>query len=152
MEKMRICVEEFDTYKDPFPLWSIIYICYGTSCFPSDQWWDATSAILEIWIYNVCRLLSGEASRCELNFMDGEYAVELTMATRYEASIVLHDEDSVKPLDGNVDILYFARQLLSASEKTLIAYQGEVGQPASQRLASASDKLRLLIREYRRSH
>ena len=84
--------------------------------------------------------------------MDGEYAVELAMASRYEAAIILHEGDSVKSLDGNVDILYFARQLLSASEKTLIAYQGEVGQPASQRLASASDKLRLLIQEYRKIH
>ena len=146
MLKMELIVNDFSDYSDIFSLWSIVYVKIGDFCFPDDQWWDSTSDILYMWIEGIYRLVSGCTDCCVLDFMDGDFAIKLTSKNQCEAAAICTRPYGTVAFNGNVDLLHFARQLLSAVEKMKMQYTDYYDSRVIQRLITEANKLRTIIK------
>ena len=143
MEKMMIHVSEFDNYNNTFSLWSKIYVQINGEYFPDDQWWDATSSVLEMWTCNINRLISGCINTCLLNFMDGDYTIKLTSNAKGEALAECIGPHETVVLSEVIDLYYFSRQILAAVEKLKVFYADYPNAKVIQHLALEGDKLRI---------
>ena len=146
MEKMVLKIHDFYEFRDRFPLWSIIHIEVSNEYFPDDQWWDATSSVLEIWMDNLISFIYGSIDFCTLDFLDGDYSINLHKKTQWEAvAICLAPNDKVI-VSESIDLLYFARQVLSAVEKIKIFYSEYKNSNIIKSLSNKANLLRHAIK------
>ena len=150
MQKIRIIVDSFEEFQDRIALWSRIYLTAGEFCFPSNCWTDATSAMLVMWADNISNILTGATSAAELFFMDGEYTVVLETTSLLEGHMRFLGPNGEIGVLYEVDLMYFARQVLSACAKVTNHYQEFYNAYQLQELTDAAEYLRKII--FKRIH
>jgi hypothetical protein len=101
------------------PLVLPLHVVAKDQAFPHPDWDDFVLPILTGWLQHVRGLLAGENKVALLRFMDGPYAIRLTVKDRQKVEFVtLTNEREVdgQSVKGNVTLSDFARQLLEAAE------------------------------------
>ena len=68
-------------------VWGEIYVELNNSYFPSEDWYDITSSILDMWIPSVIDFVCKNKDHCELYFMDGPHKVCLSWFSPQEIKI-----------------------------------------------------------------
>lgn len=117
MNKMKLIVENFEEPLSPFPIWSVVYVQVGNVSFPCQQWYDATTSILVMWINIISKLIAGVENEVTLNFMDGDYSIRLESHDGKQAVASFQEPDPQKVTHHTIDLIYFGRQLLAAVGK-----------------------------------
>lgn len=143
-EKVRIVIDSFDPYRENFALWSRLYVEIGEDCFPCASWTDATSSVLSMWLHSINRYLLGNTDTVTLPFMDGDYAMQLEALPNGEALLRCTNGDAVTT-EQEIDVLYFARQLLAAVGKIEKQYEAHTDTPQIRELLSLANNLRNTI-------
>lgn len=147
MTKIQIIVCNFDHPTDCFPLWSNLCIKCDDYYFPSSNWNDAMSSILTMWAEQINRLLLGSSTQAVLSFMDGDYSISLTSSSRVGAyADFLHPQGSMK-INGIIDLVYLARQILAAVEKAKTHCAKHRNEQTIRELIFAADKLRATLKQ-----
>lgn len=142
MDKMRILVHDFEKYRDNFALWGIICVNMRDQYFPDEQWRDATSSILQMWVPNITRLVNGVTDKCTLYFMDGDYRIELLILQRGRVYVECIASGKSVLIESTVDLFHFARQILSAVERMKIYYSEYLDSRTFQELTYETTQLR----------
>lgn len=145
MEKMRLIVRDFEEADGLLPIWSTIYVELNKIAFPSETWTDATSSILTIWIYAVCRLFSRSTDEIILPFMDGDYAIEIRRLSGEEAYVSCIAPNNNLFAFGKIGLLHFGRQLLSATSKLAMHYADRHQRNQIVEVCTAAEKLREIL-------
>ena len=144
MDKLQLLVRDFEKYRDGFPLWSIMYVKINNSCFPDDQWWDATSSVLEMWASTLVAFAQGYEDSCILDFMDGDYAIRLErLDTECIKAEFQKSGNTISRFDS-IDLLHFIRQVLSATEKLKNCSPEILNTRMFERLLYEVNKLRII--------
>lgn len=125
MKKMQIVVSDFEAYKHPFPIGSILYIECENRCFPDYRWVDLTSEVLERWLNIMTGLLYGANDRVNLEFMDGDYSMRLTRGGKDSINAIWIEHKKEIAAFDNIALLYFCRQLLAAATQIMNHAQKE---------------------------
>lgn len=142
MEKMRLIVADFETIKGNRPAWSTIYLECGRYCFPDNQWTDATSAVLEMWIGEIYRLIRKTTDSAILYFMDGDYSICLNLLDNETAIAKWIAPNNTLVLSRTINLCHFARQLLSAVGKLTAHHSTHSQSPELQALIKNAELLR----------
>ena len=140
-KKVRIVVEEFALYRENRAIWSIIYVQMGAECFPCDSWTDATSSVLSMWLCSLNRFLFSNIDSVILPFMDGNYELQLAKCQN-GGTLLRCTNGDVVTLEKEIDVLYFARQLLAAVGKIEKQYEAHANTPQVFELSTLAQKLR----------
>lgn len=148
MIKVRIIVGEFEAFQEHLSLWSLIYLQTDEFFFPSEVWTDATSSILVMWAENVSSILLGSSKSVELMFMDGDYTVVMEAISHVEGRMQFLGPNGQMGVLCDIDLVYFARQVLSACAKLSHHYQAFQNSHQLQELLNAADSLRKAIAKY----
>lgn len=146
MKKVRIIVENFEEYSVNFSTWSTVYFMIDNMYFPSMDWCDATSSILEMWAYEMASFISLQKASAELFFMDGDYVAKLKSLKDTSATIQFLADGQDIIFEDIIDIVYLGRQILSAIGKFTDFYSHEKDCMNIQKLYIASDKLRISLK------
>lgn len=81
MDNMLLHLDQIDydasSAAKGFGIWGVLYVEIGGKCFPSSQWWDVASSVLDMWQQSLIAFSQGQADRCDLFFMDGPYQINL---------------------------------------------------------------------------
>ena len=149
MEKIKINIGNFEESNNNSSLWSTINIEINEQVFPSKLWSDAASAVLEMWAHNLCGLILGSVNRCNLDFMDGDYSIQLNSNNNHEVTATCIDPHNNVVISATIDLLYFARQILRASEKMKLFYTDHSDSRALNSLMYEVDKLRHIAGKYK---
>ena len=146
MKKVQIIIDEIENNPGSFGIWSIIYLQMDSVCFPDDRWWDASSSVLSMWANCLCGFLCGSADKTELLFMDGSYGMVLKNNGKHEAAATLTKSDKAASGEFSMDVLYFVRQVLAASEKIIKSYTAAGQVLPVQELIRSCEKLRMVYK------
>jgi len=146
MNKLMVTVDCIEPPNGRFPIWSNLYIQYGLWAFPSENWNDATSAVLAMWMDNFTKLLQNANVAVELSFMDGDYRIEVQLKEGFQAQFSFFSGESCERVISQVDIQHFARQLLSASSKIAFVDSKQVLYPVKNELIDSSNHLRQALK------
>lgn len=147
LQTMQIILDEFEPFQSKLALWSVIYVKIGETCFPGNQWQDATSSVLQMWIDEMIRLLYGGVDSIDLPFMDGDYCIRLVRQDTKQAIVSFIAPCEQIVLTEVVDLIYFARQLLSAASKIQNFYSAFRSSKQLQQLGVKTDILRLNLKK-----
>lgn len=145
LAKVKIIVNEMEPYREKYALWSILFVQVDDVCFPSQQWNDATSAVLSVWVQEMIRLITGVTDQVRLPFMDGDFEVVLNRLEQENISSKFIKSESIVMWEDNLDIRYFARQLLSATSKLEVYYAKNFDSYQMKQLTSGSNQLRAVM-------
>lgn len=140
-EKVRIVVEDFSPYRENSAIWSIIYVQIGEECFPCDSWSDATSSVLSMWLSSLNRFLVHSIDAVILPFMDGNYELQLAQCP-CGGTLLRCANGDVVTLEKQIDVLYFARQLIAAVGKIEKQYAEYASTQQVSELSTLAQKLR----------
>lgn len=146
-DKIKIVLDETEPYQERYALWSILFVQVDDICFPSQQWYDATSAVLSIWLQEIIRLIGGSSNCVRLPFMDGDYEISLARLDHENFSAKFLKSETLILWEGEPDVYYFARQLLSVVGRLRAYYASNSASPQMKELSSFSDKLRMVLKE-----
>ena len=152
MDKLHLVVLDFENYRKGFPLWSVIYVKIDDKCFPDDQWWDATSSILEMWANNLASFLCECEDSCTLDFMDGDYTIRIERTASKHIKATFKKTSSIVLCCDSIDLVYFIRQILSAAERLKNSTTEIKNSRMIERLSYEVDKLRMMLRQHNTKH
>lgn len=147
MEKMKLIVGNFEHTSSPIPIWSEIYVQMEDIAFPCQQWYDATTSILTMWINAVSKLMTGVEHSITLDFMDGDYFIRLEMYDNKQTVASFYGPNSQLVLHNTIDLLYWGRQLLSAVGKVVELFGVSSKHRAVQEVITTAEVLRTIIRD-----
>lgn len=145
MIRMQVIVDSFEEFRENYPLWSKIYIKVGEYYFPEKEWTDATSSVLVTWAEQIISMMNDGTRMVELFFMDGNYSIRLIPISATESSVHLIGPNGLIISFNEVDVFYFARQVLSACGKLSKQYQTFYNAQQLQEVSSVAEQLRRLI-------
>lgn len=135
MKKMQIVVSDFEAYKHPFPIGSVLYIECDNRCFPDYRWVDLTSEVLEMWLKDMIGLLYSANDQVNLNFMDGDYSLRLTLCENDSINAIWIESKKEIAFFDTIDLLHFCRQLLTAATHLMNHAQKEGDQQTAYRIS-----------------
>ena len=75
LEKMQLAT---DRPSDGYTTGGELYLRIGDSYFPEEHWYDCAYINLKKWIPALISFGRQHTDRCQLNFMDGPYSVQLS--------------------------------------------------------------------------
>lgn len=148
MSRLRVIVDRFEDSNGQYAIWSILCVSVENRYFPDKEWYDATSSVLTMWLGQVRLLLQGSSSKETLYFMDGDYSLLLQTANQRVAKLCWVAGESVV-FCGEVDLLYFARQLLAAVGKMQQHFWNKKEIQPIQEISQEADQLRKEIKKQR---
>ena len=145
--RIRIVLDDIETCQSKFPLWSILYVQVEDISFPDQQWFDATTSVLSLWFPRIASLLVGSTDWVQLPFMDGDYSIELKLLKPgcVFAQFVRPKHQIV--WEGEADLRYFAKQLLSAEGKMRVFFADKQNNPQIEELDILAEFLRTVVRK-----
>ena len=146
MDKLQVIVDRFEDSNGPSAIWSILCVSIGNRHFPDKAWYDATSSVLTMWLSQAKLLVQGSSLEETLYFMDGDYRLLLRTANQRAAKLCWIAGKSVV-FCGEVDLLYFARQLLAAVGKMQQHFRDKKELQPIQEISQAADQLRKEIKQ-----
>lgn len=118
MEKVRVVVDEKTLELTPLRrVAGVIYVQLCERSFPSQCWYDLCASILSMWLLCVKRFLLGLDEITKLYFMSGDYTLTLIRQRNQQPLMRLTEPNDVCVMESEIDIQYFARQILAASSK-----------------------------------
>ena len=90
MNRLQVVVDDFEsaTAFHKGALWSKVLVSVNGWCFPDDNWTDAASAVLIMWIDSILSVYSGASVEVELHYMDGDYRINILSADCIHATAV----------------------------------------------------------------
>lgn len=125
------------------PFWGTIYITSNGKNFPFDDWYDALSGVLSMWLCETAAFISKKyKTPCELYFMDGPYYIRL-FPTEQEGviSAKFFNDDKVVQVDEDIHFQEFVQKMLDASEMLLADKGTRKFKSATKELRGARDRL-----------
>ena len=146
MKKIQVLVDSFEPFRERFPIWSKICIKVDDLCFPDKAWIDATSSILVIWIDNLIKVLNGSTNTVDLFFLDADCSMKIVSTSLHKVCMFLYSSGERIATLEEVDMLYFTRQVLSASSKFMQQYQQFCYSQQVQEVSDAAARLRRQLR------
>lgn len=118
MEKVRIVIDEgtleLTTLRQ---ISGVIYVQLSERSFPSQGWYDLCAGVLSMWLFSMNRYLLGLDETATLYFMDGDYALKLIHQGNQQTIVRFMEPNDVCAMESEIDIPYFAEQMLAASAK-----------------------------------
>lgn len=118
MEKVRVIVDEKTLELTPLRrVAGVIYVQLCERSFPSQCWYDLCASILSMWLLCVNRFLLGLDEITKLYFMSGDYTLMLIRQRNQQPLMRLTEPNDVCVMESEIDIQYFAKQILAASSK-----------------------------------
>lgn len=97
-----------------------VWLVVGTAEFPSAGWNDFAVVMLSSWASQIARLLSGEAMKTEIRFMEGPFLVELER-TGTSWSLRLVESGIARHMKGafSIPIVPLAQSVMEAANSLL---------------------------------
>lgn len=71
------------------PIWGKIYLETNDCIFPSKDWYDAVSSILDMWLSVMVDFVRMGGNSCELYFIDGPYKIRIDRVSGGEISVAM---------------------------------------------------------------
>lgn len=158
MEKVRIVVDQETLELTPLQLVSgevyerisgVIYVQLGDHPFPSPLWYDLCASILAMWLLTVNKHLLGRENVARLHFMDGNYSIELVYQNNRQSLMRFMEPNETCVLEREIDIRYFARQMLAASARIIDHFPQNRNSRNIQEISELTDVLRNTLRKIR---
>ena len=146
MEKMQIVVRDFEELKELFPAWSVVYVRIKDTAFPSEQWTDATSSVLVMWMNAAYRMVCGITNEILLPFMDGEYSIKMVLFSEEVALVSCIAPNNISVINTQVGLKYFCRQMIAAASKLTRHYSNSIQSEQILEVCATAEKLRAALR------
>lgn len=147
MHETKLVVSDFSDFNEGYPVWSNIHMEIAGNAFPSPDWYDATSAILGMWMDSLVDLIRRQVDHVDLCYMDGDYFISLTIETTTLARAKCIAPAGEIALEESIDLISLSLQVLHACEQLLDKYKQFNRSREIQVLNSASSKLSKLIQQ-----
>lgn len=143
MEKVQIVVDEETLELTSLQrIAGVIYVQLCEHSFPSQCWYDLCASILSMWLLCVNRYLLGLDKMTKLYFMGGDYALTLIRQCNQHPLMRLMEPNEVCVMESEIDIQYFAKQILAASSKIINHFPQHQGIRNIREIAELADALR----------
>lgn len=84
-------------------IWGKIYVEIDGAYFPDNEWYDAVSSVLEMWMDSVIGFIRKKKEKCVLYFMDGPYEMQFRAHEKNDIYIVCKERDGEVYAEGIVD-------------------------------------------------
>jgi len=147
LEKVRVVVDEKTLELTSLRrVAGVIYVQLCERSFPSQCWYDLCASILSMWLLCVNRFLSGLDEITKLYFMSGDYTLTLIRQRNQQPLMRLTEPKDVCVMESEIDIQYFARQILAASSKIISHFPQCQGIRNIQEITERADALRSTLR------
>jgi len=156
LEKIRIIVDEktlelakvqLESGKIYERISGVLYVQLGDLCFPDSKWNDLCASILAMWLLSVNKHLLCQEKKTTLYFMDGAYSINLTYQNRCQSLMQFMNPNGLCVLEAEMDIQYFARQLLAASACITHHFSQYQENRSIQELSKLENTLRTTLRK-----
>lgn len=147
MNKIHICIDDYENYREKFALWSTFCIITNGSYFPSEGWYDATSSILSMWTENMSNYIAGSIDKVELFFMDGDFSIQIVKESDFSSTAILTDPSGICKKIEHLDVVHFCRQLLSACGRFSNRYIEFANTSQVSEVNGLASKLRVLLKD-----
>lgn len=144
MTKMRLVVDNFDSFVESYSLFSTFYVTSGDFSFPAKGWTDLTSSVLDMWLDAFSCFLLGHYKHILLHFMDGDYQIELHWINKNTATAHFIKCNTAL-IQTDIDLQYFARQLLAAVGKISREFALYTDKPQIASLIEKAAKLKIIM-------
>lgn len=146
MNKLQIILDEASFQISKFNTASSgYYVQIDDVAFPNRQWIDLSVAVIEMWLEVLNRHLLGVENESILNFMDGDYEIRLCKEGSFCSVVSFVEPDGSISYSTSVDVLYFARQLLSVSSKTMNTVHAHTSTYGTMKLEELGNSLRATV-------
>lgn len=76
-----------------WPIWGEIFVEVNGHFFPNEDWYDAVSSILDMWLPNLIDFMRAKNKQCELYFMDGPHRIRLDWGHSQEVNLSMFSDD-----------------------------------------------------------
>lgn len=147
LEKVRIVVDEGTLKLTSLGQVSgVIYVQMSERSFPSQGWHDLCASILSMWLFSMNRYLLGLDETATLYFMDGDYALKLIHQSNQQTIVRFMEPNDVCCMESEIDIPYFAKQMLAASVKIVNHFPQHRDIRNIREIAERADALRDTLR------
>lgn len=147
MEKVRIVIDEGTLELTSLRQVSgVIYVQLSERSFPSQGWHDLCASVLSMWLFSMNRYLLGLDETATLYFMDGDYALKLIHQGNQQTIVRFMEPNDVCAMKSEIDILYFAGQMLAASAKIMDHFPQNQQIRNIREIAEQADALRDTLR------
>lgn len=118
MTKVRVIIDNLLLEESaPNTIVSVLYIGNADICFPSHKWIELSSSVLDMWLSTLADFLVSSKVYAVLHFMDGPYSLRITRTSENRFQLEMIDIHNTIAVLEAIDIMYFCRQVLSASER-----------------------------------
>lgn len=121
------------------------YVQLDDITFPSEQWIDLSASVMEMWLLEMNNHFLSVQPVSILCFMDGDYEIHLQRISNHCSAANLIGPDGKVFHSANIDSLYLARQILSASSKLINALPENTCSEQIEKINELSQKLRSTI-------
>lgn len=125
----------------------VIYVQLSERSFPSLRWYDLCASVLSMWLFTINRHLLGREDVATLYFMDGDYSLKLIRQNNRQSLMRFMEPNEVCVVESEIDIRYFARQMLAATAKIMDHFPQHRNCPNIREIAELSDVLRGTLRK-----
>ncbi len=147
MEKIRIVIDEGTLELTSLRQVSgVIYVQLLEHPFPSQGWHDLCASVLSMWLFSMNRYLLGLDETVTLYFMDGDYALKLIHQGNQQTIVRFMEPNGVCVMKREIDISYFAGQMLVASAKIMDHFPQNQQIRNIREIAEQADALRDTLR------
>lgn len=126
------------------PFWGTIYIKTDSTSFPCDNWYDALSAVLSMWLFETAVFISKKRKTAyKLYFMDGPYCIRLSPAERDNviSAELISNNTVINAIDKDIYFQEFIQQMLDTSQILLADRRTHKFIAASNELRQAREAL-----------
>lgn len=117
MEHFRFKMElhNLDKYSETvgFPIWGTICVDCDEFYFPGEEWQDAVSSLLDMWLSEIIQYVNTGCDRCELDFMDGPFAIYLNRGSKDNVCVTLIKRPDEVYSEFSTSLQAFAKELLN---------------------------------------
>ncbi|MBQ8814994.1 MAG: hypothetical protein IJZ85_10935 [Lachnospiraceae bacterium] len=100
-------------------IWGNIYIEIDGTCFPDNEWYDAVSSVLEMWIDCVIEFVRKKKEKCVLFFMDGPYEMQVRVHENNVIFIACKERGGEVYAEGMADFETFVNLFLNCTNEFL---------------------------------
>ena len=117
MDQFRINLELHDlgnsTSIFEFPIWGTICVECDGFYFPGEEWHDAVSSLLDMWLSEIIQYVNTGCDCCELDFMDGPFVICLNRLPEDYVCVSLIKRPGEVHRKFSVSLKNFVKELLN---------------------------------------
>lgn len=117
---MRLIVSQLEPTSQnaiiPQKIWGCIYVQNGQLYFPSKDWNDAVSSILDMWLSVMVEMIIDNKKRGSLFFMDGPFHIQICRGNKDSLVVSLLENNSIVHDVFSISFTDFVSTILSSVE------------------------------------